>query len=238
MVYTSGGTELHGYLAWDESREGPRPGVLVVHEWWGHNEYARSRAKQLAEMGYTALALDMYGNGDSADHPEGAGKLMQAAMADLDVAIARFEAARDLLEAHPTTDPEKTVAIGYCFGGGVVLHMARIGMDLDAVASFHGMLAPIEPAAPGAVKARVMVFHGEADPWLPPAVVDAFKQEMADAGADLRFFSYPGAKHAFTNPAATENGRKFGLPLEYDRAADLASWEAFSQGLAELYPED
>ncbi|MEL7451281.1 MAG: dienelactone hydrolase family protein, partial [Pseudomonadota bacterium] len=137
VSYEAGGVTLKGYLAYDENQDGPRPGVLVVHEWWGHNDYTRDRARQLAELGYTALAVDMYGDGKQADHPEDAQKFMMAVFNDMDAGVARFLAAKALLEEHASTDPEETAAIGYCFGGAIVLHMARTGEDLAAVAAFH-----------------------------------------------------------------------------------------------------
>lgn len=237
VSYQAGDTKMKGFLAWDASIEGRRPGVLVVHEWWGHNEYARDRAKQLAAMGYTALAVDMFGDGKQANHPQEAGAMAGQVMKNIDVGVARFEAARKILEEHPSTDAEKTAAIGYCFGGGIVLHMARIGMDLDLVASFHGSLSPVTPAQPGGVKAKVLVYHGGADEFISAEVVEAFQTEMKEAGADFEFTAYPGAKHAFTNPAATENGKKFGIPLAYDQKADEESWKAFTSAMKRQFGE-
>ena len=141
ITYNSDGTQLEGYIAYDKSKEGKRPGVLVVHEWWGHNDYARKRADDLAKLGYTALAVDMYGEGKTANHPADAEKFMMEVFNNMSVGEARFNAALELLKQQPTVDPEKIAAIGYCFGGAVVLHMARIGTDLDAVVSFHGVLS-------------------------------------------------------------------------------------------------
>jgi len=233
VEYTSGDTTMKGYLAWDENQKGQRPGVLVVHEWWGQTEYPRKRARQLAELGYTALAVDMYGDGKQADHPEDAGAFAGAVMQDLAGAQARFEAAHALLDAHPTTDPARTAAIGYCFGGGVVLHMARIGSDLQAVASFHGDLSSHHTPEPGSIKAKILVAHGAADPFVPAEVVEAFKKEMDAAGADYRFIAYEGAVHGFTNPDADAYGEKFKLPLKYDAEADRQSWQA----MLELFDE-
>lgn len=227
-----------GYLAYDESMEGERPGVLVVHEWWGHNEYVRRRARMLAELGYTAFALDMYGGGKNTQHPKDAMAFSQAALSDLDVAVARFRAAREVLEAHPTVAREKIAATGYCFGGAVVLHMARIGADLDAVVSFHGTLEGQTKAEKGAVEAEILVLHGGADSLVPEESVEAFKEEMESAGADLRFVSYPGAKHAFTNPAATEMGNEHDLPLAYDKEADEKSWNEMKKLFAKLWKEE
>lgn len=234
VEYQVGQVTLKGYLAYDSAVREQRPGVLVVHEWWGHNEYARGRARALAGMGYTALAVDMYGDGKQAEHPDDAKKFSGEVMSSLDEATRRFQAAHTLLKEHSTTHPEQVSAIGYCFGGGVVLEMARRGLDLDGVASFHGMLGAKKPAEPGAIQAKVLVLHGEADPFVPPEQVAGFKREMSAAGADFKFVGYPGAQHAFTVPGADEKGKKFSLPLAYDAAAARQSWselEAFLRGL-------
>lgn len=235
VEYEGGGLKLKGYLAYNESQSGPRPGVLIVHEWWGHDEYVRKRARMLAEMGYTALALDMYGDGKHTAHPDDAKKFSSEVFENLESSKARFVAAKTLLEQHETTDPEKTAAIGYCFGGGVALHMARFGVDLDGVASFHGSLGTQTPAEPGAVNAKLFVAHGAADPFVPPDVVEAFQQEMATAGVEVEFHAYPGVVHSFTNPDATALGEKFELPLAYDAEADQQSWAALETFLATLF---
>lgn len=235
--YEVDGVPLKGFLAYDENRAGPRPGVLVVHEWWGHNEYSRKRAEMLAEMGYTAFALDMYGDGKLAEHPEDAQKFMMEATEEMSVAVARFEAARELLEGHSTTDSERIAAIGYCFGGAVVLHMARLGTDLDAVASFHGDLVARAEVEPGAIQARILVANGEDDPFVSQEQIAAFLQEMEDADADMEFVAYPGAVHSFTNPAATEIGEAFDMPLAYDATADRESWNKLAALLAETFAE-
>jgi dienelactone hydrolase len=237
ITYESGGTVLKGYLAYDASQTAPRPGVLVVHEWWGHNDYVRERARLLAGMGYVAFALDMYGDGKLATHPDDAQKFMMEALADMPAATGRFMAAMEVLQNHASTDPEKIAAIGYCFGGAVVLHMARIGTDLDAVASFHGSLGTSTPASPGVVSAKVLVAHGADDPLVPPAEVEAFKAEMEAAGVDLTFVAYPGAVHSFTRPDATVVGEQFDMPLRYDESADKASWAELEQLLAGVFGE-
>lgn len=235
VQYQEGGVTLKGYLAYDDALKGKRPGVLVVHEWWGHNAYAQSRARQLAEMGYAALAVDMYGDGKTADHPDTAAKFMAEATKSLPAATARFRAGRSFLAAQPQTDAGSLGAIGYCFGGRVVLQMARQGEDLAAVASFHGDLGTVVPAQSGKVKARVLVMTGAEDPMVPGAAVEAFRKEMDAAGAKYRVISYPGAKHSFTNPEATALGEKFKMPLAYDAAADRASWAELSKFLAETF---
>ncbi|MBF0339729.1 MAG: dienelactone hydrolase family protein [Magnetococcales bacterium] len=237
VTYTAQGVTLKGYLAMDESRTGPLPGVLVVHEWWGHNEYARKRARMLAELGYAALAVDMYGDGRQAEHPDDAKGFSSALYKDFPTARARFEAAMTFLSAQPRVDGHKLAAIGYCFGGGMVLNMARQGLPLKGVASFHGSLDPVIPAQPGAIKARILVLHGDADPMIPPAKVAAFREEMSKAGADMTFIGYPGATHAFTNPEADGFAARFKLPVAYHAEADQASWKALQTFLAGLFKE-
>lgn len=228
--YSADGTTLKGYLAYDDSIKGKRPGVLVVHEWWGHNNYARKRADMLAKLGYTAFALDMYGDGKTAGHPKEAGSFAGAVRKNLPMATARFKAALNQLQSHASTDGGKIAAIGYCFGGAIVLEMARQGLDLKGVVSFHGSLGTSHPAKAGKVKAKVLVLNGGADPFTKAEVIKAFKKEMQAAGVNYKLVNYPGAKHAFTNPDATSLGKKFGLPLEYNKQADKKSWQAM-QGL-------
>jgi dienelactone hydrolase len=224
VQYTAEGVTMKGYLAYDPSVDGKRPGVLVVHEWWGHNEYARKRARMLAELGYTALAVDMYGDGKQAAHPDDAGKFATEMFQNMPVAKARFLAALELLKKHETVDASNIGAIGYCFGGGIVLAMARMGVDLKGVVSFHGSLATQNRAKAGDVKAAVLVCTGAADPFISKEDVQNVKKEMKDAKVNFTFKSYPGAKHSFTNPDATETGKKFNLPLEYNAKADKESW--------------
>ena len=224
VQYKVGDQVFKGYIAYDDAKKDKRPGVLVVHEWWGHNEYARKRARMLAELGYTALALDMYGDGKQAHHPDEAGKFAGEVRQNMDAAKARFVAAEDVLKKHATVDATRIAAIGYCFGGAVVLHMARAGVDLKGVASFHGNLGTPSPAAKGLVKAKVLVANGADDSFVKPDEIDAFKKEMDVAGVDYKFVNYAGAKHSFTNPEADELGKKFNMPLAYNAEADKQSW--------------
>lgn len=238
VSYTGGGATMNGYLTYDASVEGSRPGVLVVHEWWGHNEHARNRATMLAEMGYTALAVDMYGDGRTADHPRDAGVLTQEVMSDMDAAVARFNAAVEVLRSHETTDPDKVAAIGYCFGGGVVLEMARRGIDLDGVVAFHGSIGPPEtPTEPGTVLADVLVLVGSDDPFVPAEPLEAFKADLEQAEADVDVVVYEGVRHSFTNPAADTVGSKFDLPLKYDAKADSVSWQAMKDLFDDIFSE-
>jgi dienelactone hydrolase len=225
VQYKAGNTVLKGYIAWDDAIKGKRPGVLVVHEWWGHNEYARQRARMLAELGYTALALDMYGDGHQAHHPDDAGKFAGEVRKNFTLTKQRFDAALKLLKKHSTVDMKNIAAIGYCFGGTIVLEMALEGENLKGVVSFHGGLDFDQPAKVGKVKARILVLTGEADPFAPPAQVDAFKKKLETAKANFRVVSYPGAKHSFTNPDADKYAKEFNMPaLGYNAIADNESW--------------
>ena len=232
IEYRLGDDTFSGYLAWDDASSARRPGVLVVHEWWGHNPYARKRAEMLAELGYTAFALDMYGSGKLADHPDDAKAFMTAVTSDMPAAEARFGKALEVLRRQETVDAERIAAIGYCFGGGMVLHMARAGMDLDGVASFHGSLGTQSPAQPGRVKASVLVLNGADDPLVPPEQVQAFEQEMQAAGVDYMLVNYPGVKHSFTNPGADSAGID---GLAYNAAADRRSWDSMQRFFSELF---
>ncbi|WP_347901515.1 dienelactone hydrolase family protein [Pseudomonas purpurea] len=220
------GTQLIGYYAYDDSLKGARPGVVVVHEWWGLNDYAKRRARDLAALGYSALAIDMYGDGKNTEHPADAMAFMQAALKDSAAANARFTAGLDLLKKQPQTDPNKLAAIGYCFGGKIVLDAARQGVPLAGVVSFHGALVTNAPATAGSVKARVLVEHGAQDSMVTPDQVAAFKAEMDKAGADYRFVSLEGAKHGFSNPDADRlsHGEHGGPDIGYNKAADDSSW--------------
>ncbi|MEW6601119.1 MAG: dienelactone hydrolase family protein [Nitrospirota bacterium] len=235
VEYTSGNVTLKGYLAYDHNIKGKRPGVLVVHEWWGNNEYARKRATMLADLGYTALAVDMYGDGKQAEHPDDAGKFAMEVSKNIDLKISRFMAAYDYLKKQASVDPTRIAAIGYCFGGSVVLDMARTGMDLKAVVSFHGGLTTNNPARPGAVSAKILVCHGGSDTFTTPEQIEAFKNEMFEAKADLKFITYKNAKHSFTNPEADSYAQKFNIPVGYNAAADKKSWDDMKKFLKNIF---
>ncbi len=224
VEYREGDTALQGFLAWDDAAKGKRPGILVVHEWWGHNQHARNQAMRLARAGYVGFALDMYGKGKVATHPKDAQAFMAEATADPQRVAARFDAALAVVKRQPQVDPAKIAAIGYCFGGGVALERARAGAPLAAVATFHGSLKPAgSPAEKGKVTARILVQTGGADPMVPAEQVDAFRKEMKDAGAKAEVITYPKAKHSFTNPDADKAGME---ALAYDAEADQKSWDA------------
>jgi len=235
VEFSAQGVVMKGYLAYDENIKGKRPGVLVIHEWWGLNDYARKRARMLAELGYTGLAVDMYGEGKEAMHPDDAGKFSSELMKNFDVAKIRFIAAMDFLKRQATVDPIRIAAIGYCFGGGVVLNMARQGVDLKGVASFHGSLNAVKPAQVGNVKAKILVLHGGDDKFIPTEQIEAFKQEMKSAGANFQFVSYLGAVHSFTNPEADALGKKFNMAIAYNADADRKSWDELNKFLSTIF---
>lgn len=222
-LYKADTVSMIGYAAWDASSDKKRPVVLVVPEWWGLNDYTKSRVKQLAEIGYLAFAVDMYGNGMQADNPKLAGELATPFYKDPAMAKARFDAALSRALSYPAADNNKVAAIGYCFGGTMVLNMAFLGTDLKGVVSFHGGLetAPVKKEL---LKADILVCHGEADSFVPAGQVTAFRKKLDSVGAPYTFKSYAGATHAFSNPGATETGKKFDMPIAYNAAADTASW--------------
>lgn len=215
-----------GVLYYDDAVAAPAAGVVVVHEWWGLNDYSRRRARQLAEQGYPSFAVDLYGHGKVAEHAADAKAFMEAALQEPERMHERFEQARRVLAEQGQVPRARQYAIGYCFGGAVVLNEARAGADLAGVASFHGSLGSPNPVQPGAVSARLLVATGGADPMVPPEQVAAFAREMSEAGVRFDLLSFPGVLHGFTNPEATAAGKANGLPLAYDEAADRESWAA------------
>jgi dienelactone hydrolase len=236
VSYATEDTQMKGYISYDENKKGKRPGVIVVHEWWGHNEYTRERADMLAELGYVALAIDMYGDGKQAQHPEDAGKFSGMVMQNIDVAKARFDAAMSVLMADPHVNTDEIAAIGYCFGGSVVLTMANLGKDLDAVAAFHsGVQLPVMPNEN--LKAKVLVCNGAADPFVSPESVTAYKAAMDSINADYKYIAYPDAQHAFTSKEADSLGKKFNLPLAYQKEADEKSWAELKSLLADTFKQ-
>jgi dienelactone hydrolase len=221
VAYKDGEATLKGYIAYDGAMKQKRPGLLVVHEWWGVTEHVKSIARELAAKGYTAMVVDMYGK--VADEPKLAGELMKGVMGEPAVMKSRFDAAKSVLVSHPTVDPKRLGAIGYSMGSSVVLNMARQGEELAGVASVYGALATKTPAQPGVMKSRVLVLHVPGDPYARPEDVEAFKKEMAAARVNYRWVEYPGAKHGFANPDATGNGKKYNMPIAYDAATDRKS---------------
>jgi dienelactone hydrolase len=232
VEYSHNALKLKGYFAWDDAVAGKRPGVLVVHEWWGLNDYARSRARQLAELGYVALAVDMYGEGRTTEHPQEAGQMAAKVRENVKDWRERGLAGLKVLQGHELVDANRLAAIGYCFGGSTVLQLAYSGADLDGVVSFHGALSPAEPEAKGKIKAKVLVCHGAADTFIPDDAVLKFRSSLDAAGADYQIVYYSGARHSFTNPDADAKGID---GLKYDKTADQRSWRHMRDLFAEIF---
>jgi dienelactone hydrolase len=222
VTYRDGGTVLKGFIVYDEASKAKRPGIVVVHEWWGITKHTRAEALRFARQGYTVFVADMYGDARTADNPTDASGLMKSVMGNPALVQSRFAAARDQLANHATVDAKKIGASGYCMGGAVVLSAARAGSDLAGVAAFHPSLGGYRTAA-ATMRAKVLVLNGADDPFNKPDQIAGFKKDMAGAKADLRFIDYPGAVHAFTNPEATEKGQKYKLPLAYNAEVDRQS---------------
>lgn len=222
IEYSHGGSDLLGYLAYDDSIEGERPGVLVVHEWTGLNDYAKMRTRQLAEMGYIAFAVDMYGKGIRPQTAQEASQQAGIYRSDRELMRNRVLAGLEVLREHSLSDAAHIAAIGYCFGGGTVLELARSGADIAGVVSFHGNLDTPDPSDAENIKCKILVCHGAADPHVPDKQVDAFMQEMSSAGVDFQFIAYGGAVHSFTNP---NSGDDPSSGVAYDADAARRSWE-------------
>jgi dienelactone hydrolase len=234
VTYAADDIAFHGYVAYDENQQGKRPAVLIVHEWWGLHDYERNRAKQLADMGYIAMAVDMYGDGKNAADPQEAQKLAGPFYQNPQLAKSRLEAAINRLKQYDQVDTNKIAAIGYCYGGYVVLNAAKLGANLAGVVSFHGNLSGA-PANKGLLKAKILVCNGAADKFVSEQEIAQFKRSMDSIGADYTFKSYAGATHAFTNPAATETGKKFKMPIAYNQEADAASWNDMKSFFAKIF---
>ena len=221
VTYADGETTMKGFVVYDDAITSKRPGIVMVHEWWGITKHIHNEARKFAEQGYTAFIADMYGDAKTADNPKDATALSGSVMKNPTVMESRFNAARDQLVKQASVNPERIGAVGYCFGGAVVLNMARTGADLAAVAGFHATLGLNTPApAPGSVKAKILILNGADDPFAKREQYDALKKDFDAAKADYRIIEYPGAVHAFTNPEATALGEKFNLPFRYDAKAD------------------
>jgi dienelactone hydrolase len=232
VPYTYEETAFEGFLAWDDSVKGKRPGILVVHEWWGLNDYARSRAEQLAGLGYVAFAVDMYGKGKVTTHPEEAGEWAKLTTANIGVWLGRAQAGLQRLQADPNVDPTRLGAIGYCFGGATVMQLVYNGAPVKGVVSFHGSLPLPSHANPVHNSAKVLIAHGASDPFLTSSHVEQFKAALDTAGIDWQMLIYGGAQHSFTNPSADQYGLK---GAKYHKQADQRSWISMKQFFGELF---
>lgn len=227
------GKNYVGFVEYDQNVKGKRAAILVVPEWWGLNDYTKSRAKQLAQLGYLAMAIDMYGDGKLGSDPKQAQELATPYYQNPALAKTHIDAAIEKIKTFPQTDTSEIAAIGYCFGGFIVLNAAKLGADLKGVVTFHGGLGGVAPDK-NLLKAKILVCHGGADVFENPHVAE-FKKQMDSVGADYTFKVYPDATHAFSNPDATATGIKFNMPIKYNAAADTASWNDMKEFLKKLF---
>ncbi|GJL56112.1 MAG: hypothetical protein NPIRA02_32440 [Nitrospirales bacterium] len=232
IPYTHGETQLQGYLVWDDSIKGKRPGVLVVHEWWGLNAYAKARAKQLAEMGYVAFAVDMYGTGKVTDHPKQAGEWMKETTANVKTWQDRAIEGLKVFQKQDMVDVESVAAIGYCFGGATVVQLVYSGAPVRGVVSFHGALPLPNKGQAINTNAKVLIAHGNEDPFLKEEHIQQFRSALEEADLDWQMVIYAGARHSFTNPGADKVGMD---ALKYNKKADERSWKHMKLFFDELF---
>jgi dienelactone hydrolase len=235
VTYSIGNQNFKGYIAWKEDGKAVKPGILVVHEWWGLNDYAKMRADMLADLGYVAMAVDMFGDGKvyetAADAQNAAGYIFSHP----DLLKERITKAYDILTSQENVDKQHIAAVGYCFGGTVALNAAAMGLPLEVVASFHGGLTDFK-ASEMMKNTKVLICNGAADAFVPQADIDNFKSEMDKYGITYEFKNYEGATHAFTNKYSTEAGKKFNMPIAYNEAADKASWQDMISFFEKYFP--
>jgi dienelactone hydrolase len=232
VPYKDGATDLKGYLVYDDAISGKRPGIIVVHEWWGLNDYARKRADMLAQLGYVAFAVDMYGDDKVTEHAKEASGWMQQITENVDAWQRRAMLGLDVLKKQELVDTANLAAIGYCFGGATVMEMAYAGADLKGVVSFHGSLPPATPVQQRKIKAKILANHGSADSFVPPERVLAFEQALDAAGANWEMAIYGGAHHGFTNPDAAKYGME---NIQYNAEADVRSWALMQAFFKEIF---
>lgn len=234
VSYKYNDTTLKGYLAYDDAIKGKRPGVLVVHEWWGLNDDARKRARQLAALGYVAFAADMYGDGKTTEHPKEAGQMAGEVRKNMDVWLGRAKAGLEILQKNDRVDGAKLAAIGYCFGGSTSLQLAYSGAPLGAVVSFHGALPVPSAEQAKAIKSRILICHGAEDTFIPEATIQQVRGAFEKAGTDYQMVYYGRAKHSFTVVGVD----KVGVPgLAYQADADRRSWRAMRELFGEAFGE-
>ncbi|MEJ7683004.1 MAG: dienelactone hydrolase family protein [Segetibacter sp.] len=234
-TYSADTVVMNGFVAYDSIISKKRPAIIVIPEWWGLNNYAKSRAKQLASLGYVAMAIDLYGNGCVADNPDTAEILSMPFYYNPIMAKNRFDAALARLKTYSQVDTNNIAAIGYCFGGAQVINIANLGEDLKGIVCFHGNVIAGIPVDKQLLKAKVLVCNGAADEFVKMAEIELFKKKMDSIGADYTVKLYPNATHAFTNPEATAMGKKFNLPIAYNAAADSASWQDMKLFLKNIF---
>jgi len=234
ITYRQGGVTLQGTLAYDDAISGKLPGILVIHEWWGLNAYARSRAEKLAKMGYVAFALDMYGKGKHTEHPDQAAAWMKAVNGNMQLWQQRAIAGLDVLKSQPQVDPDRMAAIGYCFGGATVQVLAYSGAHLKGIVSFHGSLMPPSAEQGAKTKAKMLICQGAQDPFNPPDTVMQFIKAMNATSIDWQMIIYGNTRHSFTNPDADKHGM---AALAYNPSSDRRSWQHMILFFNELFPK-
>ena len=234
ITFTTDSANLHAFIVYNDSLKGKRPAVLVIPEWWGLNDYAKMRARELARLGYVGMAIDLYGDGKVADNPDSAKAYATPFYLHPDKAKTRIDSAIAKIRTYDIVDGTKIGGIGYCFGGGMLINTARLGDDLKGIVSFHGTLLGT-PARKDLLRTRMLICHGNDDKFVLPKEVAAFKKQMDSIGANYTFIGYDSATHAFTNPASTENGKKYNMPIAYNVKADSASWDAMKNFFADLF---
>jgi dienelactone hydrolase len=232
IAYQDGDLQLEGYYAWDDAVSGKRPGIIIVHEWWGLNDYARHRADQLARLGYAAFAVDMYGKGKLTEHPTEAREWAAQVRKNVDAWQQRALAGLNVLKQQEQCDTTRIAAMGYCFGGSTALQMAYTGADLKGVVTFHGALPIPDESQAKAIKARILVCHGSADRFIPQDVIEKFQHMLDQAGADWTMVYYAGARHSFTDPDADKHNVD---GMKYQKAADERSWKEMQEFYKEIF---
>ena len=234
VTYKSDGLTCNGYVAYDENIKGKLPVVMIIPEWWGLNDYPKMRARKLAELGYLAMAVDMFGDGKIAANPKEAQEYATPFYQDPKLAKKRLDDAIIKVKENPKADPANIAGIGYCFGGYAILNAAKLGADLKGVVSFHGGLGGVTPDK-NLLKAKILICHGASDKFVSRNDLDALTHQLDSIGADFSVKIYANATHAFTNPASTENGKKFNMPIEYNATADNDSWNDMKIFLAKVF---
>lgn len=234
VSYTSDSLTMNGFIVYSDSLQGKRPAILVVHEWWGLNDYAKNRARQLARLGYTAMAVDMFGNGRTASNPDQALGYAMPYYKNPLLAKTRLDAALTKLKTYAQTDTSKIAIIGYCYGGFAALNAAKLGLDVDGTVVFHGNLNG-EPPVKNAMKSEVLVCNGADDKFVSEQEISEFKKQMDSVDVSYVFKSYPNSVHAFTNPQSTENGKKFNIRIAYNPEADKNSWNDMRAFLSRIF---
>lgn len=232
VTYTEAGAEYTGYVSYDNATRGKRPGVMVVHEWWGLDDYAKRRTEMLAKLGYVAFAVDMYGAGKVTDSADQAKEWMTEATVDVEWWRERAMAGIRYLKNHKLVDADNIAAIGYCFGGGTVIQLAYSGLDINGIVSFHGSLPVADESTFGKIKTRMLMAHGNADPFVPREIVTKFQDTLDKANADWHMITYGNVLHSFTNPKADTRGM---AALKYDKQADEHSWQAMQHFFEQIF---